>query len=195
LGTPLIADICQRKARYEDPMHRVGLASFIYGTGLYIVPAPPFPVGGPLHLRVHIFTSGLARQHREHAMAGTISTIYWCEEPLPIREICIMYHILPARNRWGQNDRSVARPPKYFFRGTSAIGSPSRHSAVCCHATGYQSAYSSLLLGQLEAGHENLALVLFLLAFRVVYLLPATFLCGPVMVSFILIGCRVECDK
>jgi hypothetical protein len=28
--------------------------------------------------------------------------------------------------------------------------------------------------------------------FRVVYLQPASFLCAPVMVSFILIACRIE---
>ena len=176
-------------------MHRVGLASFVYGTGLYLVPAYPFRIGGPLHLRGPILASGLERQYREYAIAGTITTIYWCEEPLPIREICILYHILPARTHWEQNDRSVARPPKYFLRGTSAIRSPSRHSAVCCYATGYQSAYSSLLLEQLETGHGYLEVVSFLLAFRIVYLLPATFLYAPVVVSFIVIGCRVECDK
>ena len=70
----------------------------------------------------------LARQHREHAMAGTITPIYRCEESLPIRGICATYRACPARARWGQNDRSVAHPAEYFLGGAPAIGTcPGRH--------------------------------------------------------------------
>ena len=103
-------------------MQRVGLASFVSGAGLYLVLASPFHVGGPLHLRGFIFGTRLARQHREHTMAGTIAPIYHCEESLPIREICATYRACPARARWGQNDGSVAHPAEYFLGGAPAIG-------------------------------------------------------------------------
>ena len=141
-------------------MYGVGLASFIHGTGLYLVPASPFDVGGPLRLRAPKFATGLARQHRECAMAGTITTIYRCEEPLPIRELRVTYHACPARARWGQIDGSVAHPPEYLFGGAPAIGGcPGMHSAIRCRATGRQLPYSSFSLGQLARGQGEVSVL------------------------------------
>jgi hypothetical protein len=44
----------------------------------------------------------------KHAMAGTFTFIYCCEESIPIREIL---HLI------GENDRSVAHPADYFLEG------------------------------------------------------------------------------
>ena len=67
-----------------------------------------FYVGGPLHLRVPIFALESARQHREHGMAGTITPICLCDEPLLIRASCATYRAYLARVGWGQNGGGVA---------------------------------------------------------------------------------------
>jgi hypothetical protein len=54
----------------------------------------------------------------KHAMAGTFTFIYCCEESIPIWGIL---HHTP----WeliGKNDRSVAHPAEYFFGGAPAVG-------------------------------------------------------------------------
>ena len=57
-----------------------------------------------------------------------------------------MYRTCPARARWGQSDRSVARPREYFLGGGPAIGTcPGGHSRGRCRATGHQSPYGSFL--------------------------------------------------
>ena len=133
-------------------MQRGGLASFVSGAALYLVPASPFHGGGPLHLPHFTSASSLARQHREQSMAGTITLIYHFEEPLPISRFCVTYRECPSRASWGHNDRGIARPAKHFFRGAPAFGAcPGSHWAVRCHATGHRSPYSSFSLGQLEA--------------------------------------------
>ena len=69
-----------------------------------------------------------ARQHREYAMAGTITSICLCDEPLLIPKSCTMYCACPARTRWGQNDGSVAQSAEYFLRASAmAMGCPGRH--------------------------------------------------------------------
>ena len=68
-------------------MQRVGLASFVSGASPYLVLASPFHAGGPLHRRELVFTPRLKRQHREHAMAGSITPTHHCEESLFIQKI------------------------------------------------------------------------------------------------------------
>ena len=132
-------------------MQRAGLASFVSGAGLYIVFAFPFYVRGPLHLRVSIFAPRLARQHREHIMAGTIAPISFCEESLLIRRICATYRACPARARWRKIDGSVAHPAEYFLGGGPVIGTyPGGHRAVRRHSAGHQPPYSSFPLESLE---------------------------------------------
>jgi hypothetical protein len=80
----LIRDIWPWISQCENPMHRVGLASFVYGTDLHLVLASHFHIGESLHLRVAIFATEWGRQRREHIMVGTITSIYLCEEPLPV---------------------------------------------------------------------------------------------------------------
>ena len=63
--------------------------------------------GGP-HLRGPTLAMQLARQHRERALAGTVTPIRIREEPLFILGYCAMYRACPPRARWGQSDRSVA---------------------------------------------------------------------------------------
>ncbi|KAF8502708.1 hypothetical protein F5888DRAFT_1113768 [Russula emetica] len=90
----------------------------------------------------------LARRCRKYAMAGTFTSVYCCEESLPMREICTTYCTRPARTCRGQNDRSVAHPGECFLGGSSAVGtSPRRHRKVCCRATGHQLSCSSFPLG------------------------------------------------
>jgi hypothetical protein len=111
-------------------MQRVGLASFGPGAGDCLVLACPFHIGAPLH--------------RECVVAGTITSIFHCEESLHIRGICATYCTCPARARQGQNDRGVTRSAECFLGGTPAIG----HWTFCCGATGRWSPYSSFSLGQ-----------------------------------------------
>ena len=66
-------------------------------------------------------------------MAGTIAAIHRCEESLPIRGI----RACPARARWGQNDRGVARPEEHFFGGAPDGNCPGKYSTVRCHTTGH----------------------------------------------------------
>jgi hypothetical protein len=125
-------------------MRGVGLASFVYGTGLYLMLTSPSDFGEPLHPREPTLAT-LARQHRERTMAGAVTPIYIREEPLPIRAHCTTYRARLARARWRQSDSSVARPTEYFL-GRSAVGTcPGGHSGGCCRATGYRSPYSSFL--------------------------------------------------
>src|SRR5229473_1245282 len=103
-------------------MYKVGLATLVSGAGLYLGHDSPFYIGGPLHFRGSISTTRLARQYREHPMAGTIAAIYFSQESLFVRGICATYRTRPARTRWGKNDRSIAHAGEYFLGGVSAIG-------------------------------------------------------------------------
>jgi F-box-like len=136
--------------KYEEtqggnPMQRVGLASLVYGAGLSFMLTSP-PHFRPPHLRESPLSTTLASKPRKCAMAATITPFHIHEKPLPIRGDCATYRSCPARARWGQSDRSVARPREYFLGGGSAIGTcPGGHSAGRCCATGHQSPYSSFL--------------------------------------------------
>ena len=135
-----------------------GLASFISEAGLYLVPASPFYVGGPLHLRPPTIATTLESRHRERGMAGTITPLYRRGESLPIRGNCTTHRVCPARACWEQNDGGVARPAEYFLEGARAIGTcPGRHWTVRCLATGRQLFYSSFPLGRLglRAGRSS----------------------------------------
>jgi hypothetical protein len=70
-------------------------------------------------------------------MGGPITPICSCEETLPIRASCAVYHAYLERARWGQNDRSVARLVGNVLGAASAIeiccGS---HWEFWCRATG-----------------------------------------------------------
>src|SRR5882757_4314117 len=101
-------------------MRRVGPANFVSGAGLLLVLTSPFYIGEPLHQQGPIFATTLARQHREWAMAGTITSIQRCEKSLSIRGICTTYCACPARPRWGRCDRSVAHRTGYFLGGAPA---------------------------------------------------------------------------
>ena len=57
-------------------------------------------------------------------MVATPTSIYHDEESLPIQGICARYRGRPARARWGQNNRSVAQPAKYFRGGARVIRGP-----------------------------------------------------------------------
>ena len=65
-------------------MHKVRLASFIIGTNLYLDLASPFRIGEPLHLREPTLAARLEKQHLECTVAGAITSIYCCEDSLPI---------------------------------------------------------------------------------------------------------------
>ena len=82
-------------------------------------------------------------------MAGTITPICLCDEPLLIRASFATYRACPARVHWGRNDASVAHSAEYFLGGAPAIGTCSgRHWEVRFHATSYWSSYSSFSLGK-----------------------------------------------
>jgi hypothetical protein len=148
MGRVHIKQIYLRKDQSGNLMQRVGLASFGTGVGLYLVLAS-FRVGRPIHLRERILAARPARQYRDHAMAGTITPVYRCQESLPIRGTCVTHRACPARARWGKNDRSVTRPAESLLGRAPAIGTcPGRHSAVCCRATGHQSSFNYCPLGK-----------------------------------------------
>ena len=65
-------------------MQEVGLADFVCGAGLYLMLASPSHSVGSLHLREHTLATTFAGQHRKHVMAGTVTPIYICEEPLSV---------------------------------------------------------------------------------------------------------------
>jgi hypothetical protein len=167
-------------------MQRSGLASFVSGAGLYLVFVSHFRLGEPLHPQ-NIFATKLARQHRERAVAGTITHISRREESLLMSGICATHHPCPARARWGQDDRSVAHLAEYIRGGAPRIGIYlGRHSAVCCRATGHQSPHSSFSLGPLGAGQflewGGVLLKVLLNVLRpsiliVIFLLPIILLC------------------
>ena len=101
---------------------------------------------GPPHQRKSTLSTTLASQRRKCAMATTVAPVYIREEPLPIRGDCATYRACAARARWGQSDRSVARPREYFLGGGPAIGtSPGGHSTGRYRPTGQQSPYSNFL--------------------------------------------------
>ena len=57
-------------------------------------------------------------------MAGSITRIRLCDEPLPIRTSCATYCACLVRARRGQNDASVAHPAEYFLGGAPVISGP-----------------------------------------------------------------------
>ena len=76
-------------------------------------------------------------------MVATLTTIYRGEESLRMQGIFARYRGRHARARWGQNNRSVAQPAKYFRGGARAIDA-GKHCAVHCRATALRSPYSHL---------------------------------------------------
>ena len=95
----------------------------LWSTSANLVLASPFHVGRPLYLRAPILAIRLARQRREHSVAGTITPIYCCEGSVPIQESCSTYRACPARACWGQDNRSVAHFAEYFLEGREPSGS------------------------------------------------------------------------
>ena len=63
--------------------------------------ASPFHSEEPRLLRAWRFTitTPVGRRHRDHAVVGTFTSIYCCEEPLPIRGMWTTYRTRPARTR------------------------------------------------------------------------------------------------
>ena len=102
-------------------MQRYRLAIFFSGADLCLM-LTSFYVGGPLHLRVPIFVLTSARQHREHGMAGTITPICLCDEPLLIRASYATYRAYLARAGWGQNGGGVAHSAEYILGGVPTTG-------------------------------------------------------------------------
>ena len=97
----------------------------------------------------------MARRRRERDVAGILTPISRCEESLCMQGMCAMHRAFPARARWGQDDRSVARPAEYIPGGAPIGTCPGMHSGVRCRATGHQSPHSSFSLGELGAGQDS----------------------------------------
>jgi|SRR6266446_9866459 len=64
----------------------------------------------------------LARRHREHPMAGTITPIYYCKGALPIPRYYDTNYTRLGRARRGKGDRSVTRPSEYFLEEPDLLG-------------------------------------------------------------------------
>jgi hypothetical protein len=113
--------------------------------------AYPFHVGGFRNLWGPILATRLARQVarqlRNHAMAGPITPIHCCEEPLSIQENWATYHSCTSRVLCWRNASSIAFPAECILGGGQAIGTyPGSHWATRCRATGHQSPCNSFAL-------------------------------------------------
>ena len=73
-----------------DPMQRVQLASFIPGSGLYLVLASPAHVGGPLHL----LGGGSGPHNGKQVSKTTSGTHYgWIPGLIPAENITLIYNV------------------------------------------------------------------------------------------------------
>ncbi|KAI0268508.1 hypothetical protein BGY98DRAFT_1018898 [Russula aff. rugulosa BPL654] len=73
-------------------------------------------------------------------MVGPFTSVYNCEESLPIQAIFDTHRARSARAYWGKNNRSVSRSAKCSLGGISAIGTcRGGHCAVHFCATAHQS--------------------------------------------------------
>lgn len=111
-------------------MPSVRLATSIPGTNRYLVVTSFFNNGEPLHLRVSIFTTQLEGWYWEYRMVGPFTSVYSCEEYLPIQTTFAIHRTRSSRAHWGKNDRSVARSARYFFGRVPAIGTCRRRHCV-----------------------------------------------------------------
>ncbi|KAI0268510.1 hypothetical protein BGY98DRAFT_1018917, partial [Russula aff. rugulosa BPL654] len=55
-------------------------------------------------------------------VVGPFTSVYSCEESLPIQAIFDTYRARSARAHWGKNNGSVARSAKCSLGGIPAIG-------------------------------------------------------------------------
>src|SRR6266566_5896841 len=98
-------------------MQRTRLAALVPGTDLYHVFASPFHEGESFHPRASKFATRLERWYREYRMVGASTSIYRCEESLPIRAICATYRARSAGDHWGRNSRSVVHAAESLLGG------------------------------------------------------------------------------
>jgi len=116
---------------------------------LHLVLASCLHVERPPHTRGFISETTLARQCREHVLAGTFTSVCCCEESLHMQDIYSPYCARPARACRGKNDKSFAHPGEYSLGRVSAAGTPPRgHRKVRWLPTAHQSPCSSSSLGQ-----------------------------------------------
>src|SRR6266576_1463495 len=96
--------------------------SFVSQVCRSIFLVPHSLVGTSLHLRGCILAITLARRHRERSVAGTFTSIYDCEEPLPIQGSCATHRARAAGARRAETDRNVTSSAGSFVRGARSIG-------------------------------------------------------------------------
>jgi len=89
---------------------------------LHLVLASCLHVERPTHTRGFISETTLARQCREHVLAGTFTSVCCCEESLHMQDIYSPYCARPARACRGKNDKSFAHPGEYSLGRVSAAG-------------------------------------------------------------------------
>ena len=127
-------------------MRKVQKAAFISDAGLYVALPSHLHGGTPLHLPASTFAFRMARQHRDHAMAGKFPAIYRREESLRIRDICTLCRPHPARVHRGKfitclGESLCGRPPAIWTY-------PGSHWTVCCCTTVLRSSCSRFSLEQ-----------------------------------------------
>jgi hypothetical protein len=129
-------------------MHRVGLATFVSGGGLYLVLASHFHVGGSLHLtrpniRYQIGkTTSRARKTTSRTRNGWN---LFAAVKGPIRRVFATYRAWPARVRWGHNNGSVTHLQSIFLeepQPSGPIQEGVRHFVATRQATSYPIAVS-----------------------------------------------------
>src|SRR6266403_853851 len=82
-------------------------------------------------------------------MVAIFTSIYGCQESLPIQVFCAAYCTRSARAHRGPNDRGAAHLAESFLGGVPAIGTcPGRHWAVHFCATTHKSPCRHFCMGE-----------------------------------------------
>src|SRR6266849_10703638 len=106
-------------------MRRVRSPAFVHRADLYHGFASPSHRGEPPNRslrRVSVSRLKVERRRREWSMVGTPTSIYCCEESLPIRGDPARYFVRPTRTRWRRNNRSPTLPADIFLAGFEPSG-------------------------------------------------------------------------
>src|SRR6266849_1706380 len=127
-------------------MRRVRSPAFVHRADLYHGFASPSHRGEPPTRslrRVSVSRLKVERRRREWSMVGTPTSIYCCEESLPIRGDPARYFVRPTRTRWRRNNRSPTLPAEYLLGRVRAIRTFSgSHWTVRCRQTAFRSSCS-----------------------------------------------------